>query len=69
MTTVSVPLPADMLQALERLIRQGVVPNKAGAIRKALQMFIEDQAVQAVLHAKREPRLRGNLRELARKIR
>lgn len=69
MTTVSVPLPADMLKALEDLIRQGVVSNKAEAMRKALKFYIEDQAVQAVLRAQREPRLRGNLRDLARKIR
>ncbi len=68
MTTVSVPLPDGMLQGLETLIRQGVASNKADAIRKALQMYLEDQAVQAVLRASQEPSLRGDLDALARKI-
>lgn len=68
MTTISVPLPARLLQALETLIKQGGAPNKAEAMRKALERYLEDQAVEAVLKASREPRLKGNLRDLAKKI-
>ncbi len=68
MTTISVPLPADMLKALESLVRQGGASNKAEAMRKALQMYLEEQAVQDVLRASKEPSLKGNLRDLAKKI-
>ena len=68
MTTISVPLSADLLKALETLIREGKASNKADAIRKALQMYLEEQAVQDVLRARKEPSLRGNLHDLARKL-
>ena len=68
MTTVSVPLPADMLEALEKLVEQGYAPNKAAAMRKALEKFLEDQAVETVLKASKEPRLAGDLHELAKKL-
>lgn len=69
MTTISVPLPAELLIALEKLVEDGVAANKADAIRKALAAYLENQAVEAVLHASREPNLCGNLDTLARKLR
>jgi Arc/MetJ-type ribon-helix-helix transcriptional regulator len=68
MTTISVPLPADLLLALEHLVEQGVASNKADAIRKALRKYLEDRAVQDVLDAHNEPTLYGDLDELAKKI-
>ncbi|MBI2523735.1 ribbon-helix-helix protein, CopG family [Candidatus Peregrinibacteria bacterium] len=69
MTTISVPLPAELLIALEKLVEQGIAANKADAIRKALKAYLEDQAVEMVLRASREPNLRGNLDALAKKLR
>lgn len=69
MTTISVPLPADLLKALENFIRDEGGTNKAAVMRKALERYLEEQAVQAVLQAQKEPRLEGNLRDLAKKIR
>jgi len=37
-------------------------------MRKALERFAEEEAVEAVLQAEREPVLRGDLRELVKKI-
>lgn len=68
MSILSVPLPADMLKSIEQLVKQGIVETKAGVARKAIQMYLEDQAVQAVLKASREPSLKGNLDKLAKKI-
>ncbi|MBI3619236.1 ribbon-helix-helix protein, CopG family [Candidatus Peregrinibacteria bacterium] len=68
MTTISVPLPAELLQQLESLIRQGKVPNKAAAMRMALEKYLEDQAVEAVLQAEREPTLYGNIDDLMKKV-
>lgn len=67
MTTVSVPLPADLLEALELLIER-TDSNKADIFRKALRMYLEEQAVEDVLRASKEPRLKGNLRDLAKKL-
>lgn len=69
MTTVSVPLSAELLKALEDFIHQGGASNKAAAIRKAIEVYLEEQAVQAVLRAKDEPTLEGDLRTLARRLR
>lgn len=68
MTTISVPLPEDMLRAIEDLITRGIASNKADAIRRAVQKYIEDQEVEAILRASKEPRLKGDLDELARRL-
>ncbi|NIA02011.1 MAG: hypothetical protein GWP15_01375 [Nitrospirae bacterium] len=53
---------------IDKMIEDGVAPNKAELARKAIEKYAEDQAVQAVLDAEREPSLSGNLRELAKKF-
>lgn len=68
MTTISVPLPENMLHAIEELITRGVASNKADAIRRALQKYLEDQEVEVILRASQEPRLKGNLDKLARRL-
>lgn len=68
MTTISVPLSAELLKQLEQLVKTGRAPNKAGAMRIALEKYIEDQAVQAVLDAQKEPTLYGNIDELMKKL-
>ncbi len=69
MTTVSVPLSEEMLKAIENLIRDGIASNKADAIRRAIKMYLEDQAVERILRAKREPTLEGDLHDLAKRLR
>ena len=68
MTTVSVPLSDDMLRHIQELIDRGIAANKADAIRKAVKKYLEDQAVEAVLRARKEPTLEGDLDELAKKF-
>jgi Arc/MetJ-type ribon-helix-helix transcriptional regulator len=68
MTTVSVPLNEEMHRLLTWLIDNGIASNKADAFRKALKKYAEDEAVEAVLRASKEPRLSGNLQELADQI-
>ena len=69
MTTLSVPLPADLEEFIRRQVKRGRSPNKAAVVRSALKLLSEEEAVQAVLKAEREPTLRGDLRDLARKLR
>ncbi len=69
MSTLSVPLPADLEEFIRRQVKSGRSPNKAAVVRSALKLLSEEEAVQAVLKAEREPTLRGDLRELAKKLR
>lgn len=69
MTTISVPLDETLLRNLDALVSDGVASNRADAMRKALKKYAEDQAVESVLRAQKEPSLRGDLDELAKKFR
>jgi len=69
MTTISVPLSAELLEHLEELVRQKKAPNKAAAMRTALEKYLEDQAVEDILRAMKEPRLEGDLDDLAKRLR
>jgi len=68
MTTISVPLTDEQYRRLMELIDKGIGANKADVLRKALDKLAEDQAVEAVLRASKEPSLEGDLDELVKKI-
>lgn len=67
MTTISVPLPAH-LEKLVNDMAKARGSNKAEVVRHALIRLAEEEAVQMVLRAEQEPTLKGDLRELAKKI-
>ena len=69
MTTISVPLPANLEEFVNKMVKDGNAANKADVVRKALKLLSEEEAVNAVLQAQREPNLKGDLRELAKKLR
>lgn len=68
MTTISVPLHKKNEEKLDELVKSGAGSSRADVMRKALERFAEEEAVEAVLQAEREPVLRGDLRELVKKI-
>lgn len=68
MSTLSVPLNKNLEEIVNSFVKSGYAPNKAEVMRKALIFLAEEEAVQDVLRAEREPILRGDLRELAKKI-
>jgi len=68
MTTLSVPLPDDLLKKIQSLIDLGVADNKASLVRKAIDKYVEDQVIESILKAKKEPRLMGDLDDLAQKL-
>lgn len=68
MSTISVPLSEDMLKGIKSLVKQGVAANMSDAIRQAVKMYLEEQAVNIVLKASKEPRLKGDLDDLAKKL-
>ena len=68
MSLLSVPLTPKLEKMIDKMIEDGVAPNKAELARKAIEKFAEQQAIQDVLDAEKEPNLRGDLRELAKKF-
>ena len=68
MTTISVPLPGDLEKSLNRLVKSGFGSNKADVVRRAIARLVEEEAVNDVRRAEREPSLSGNLKELAKKF-
>ncbi|MFA5997210.1 MAG: hypothetical protein WC791_01830 [Candidatus Paceibacterota bacterium] len=72
MSTISVPLPPELEKFINNQIKSGNAANKADVVRRALVRFAEDEAVRDVLEASQEVKdgkvLRGDLRELAKKI-
>ncbi len=69
MTTISVPIPAHMEEFINNQIKIGHSANKADVVRKAIRLLEEQEAINVVLNAMKEPNLRGDLRELAKKLR
>ncbi len=68
MSTISVPLNSKLELSLDFLVKSGVASNRAAVMRRALERLTEDEAVAAVLRAKQEPILRGDLMDLMKKI-
>ncbi len=68
MTTLSIPVSGDLEKFIERMVKEGKGANKADVVRRALREYEENEAVERVLQAQREPTLRGDLRELMKKI-
>ena len=68
MSTISVPLSDEMLKDIKSLIDQGVGENVAELVRKAIRRFLEEEAINAVIKASKEPSLEGDLDELASKL-
>ena len=68
MTTISVPFSEELLKKLQALIDLGVADNKAALIRKAVDKYVEEQVIESILKAQKEPRLKGDLDELALKL-
>ena len=72
MSTLSIPVTAEQEAFIEAYIKAGNADNKAEVVRKALNRFAEDEAVNVVLQAEKELRegkaLYGDLRELMKKI-
>lgn len=69
MTTISIPLTPEHEKMMENLLEKGYGSNKSDLMRKALQFLADEEAVQEVLRAEQEPILKGDIRELMKKLR
>lgn len=68
MTTLSVPIPANLAEFINQQIKEGKAANKAQVVRRAITRLSEQEAINAVLEAQREPTFKGNLKDLVKKI-
>lgn len=68
MSTLSIPVTAEQEAFINAYIKAGNADNKAEVVRRALTRFAEDEAVNAVLRAQKEPTLYGDLSDLVKKI-
>ncbi len=68
MSTISVPLSAELEDRLNVLVAEGVGTSRADVMRRALIQFAEEEAVTAVLKAEREVAQGKILRGDARKV-
>ena len=68
MTTLSIPVSGDLEKFIERMVRDGKGANKADVVRRALREYEENEIVERILKAEREPSLSGDLRTLMKKF-
>jgi len=68
MTTLSIPISGDLEKFIERMVQDGKGANKADVVRRALREYEENEVLETILKAQREPTLRGDLRELMKKF-
>ena len=68
MTTISVPVSPIQEAFINAQVKKGFAANKAEVVRKALTLLAEEEAVAAVLKAEQEPTLKGNIKDLMKKI-
>ncbi|MDO8575612.1 MAG: ribbon-helix-helix domain-containing protein [bacterium] len=54
MTTISVPMPKDLLEFVDRIILSGEAENRAQAIRKAIRKMREQTEINDILEASRQ---------------
>ena len=68
MPTVSVPLSSELQDSLDALVANGAGANRADVMRRALERYAEEEAIQDVLIAEQEVRegkiLRGDPRKI-----
>ncbi len=68
MATISVPLSPELQNQLDALVKDGIGSNRADVMRRALEHFAEEAAINAVLKAEHEVKtgkvLRGNARDI-----
>jgi Arc/MetJ-type ribon-helix-helix transcriptional regulator len=72
MTTLSVPLGAELMDFIEGMVKDGNAANKVDVVRKALKRMRDEEAVNAILQSQKEMRegkiFRGDLRRIAKKF-
>ncbi len=73
MTTISVPIPENLVDFINQMIANGEAETKAEVVRYALRKYAEDEAFASVLKSRQEIKegkvLEGNLVDLVKDFR
>jgi len=69
MTTLSIPVSGELEKFIEDMVKSGKGANKADVVRRAIREYKNNEVLEAVLRAQKEPTLRGDLRTLMKKFR
>ena len=73
MSTISVPLPPNLEEFINRQIKDGKAPNKAAVVRRAVAQLSEDEAINEVLRAEQEVRegkvIEGDIKQILKRLR
>ncbi|MSR85382.1 hypothetical protein EXS71_03040 [Candidatus Uhrbacteria bacterium] len=72
MSTLSVPLTAQLDTFVKQMVHKGFGANKADVVRRALTRLAEDEAIFSVLRSEQELKegkaLHGNLHKLLKAL-
>ena len=72
MTTISVPITGEQEKFINDLVKSGKAANKAHAVRRAIDLFAEEEAIASVLRAEQDLKegkvFYGDLDKLAKKM-
>ena len=68
MTTLSIPVSGEMEAFIEKMVKDGKGSNKADVVRRALREYRENEVVERILRAQKEPTLHGDLKDLMKKL-
>lgn len=72
MTTISVPISGELENFINKMIKSGKGSNKADVVRRALNEYIENDALETILKAENEfaqgKVFRGDLKEIMKKF-
>ncbi len=72
MTNISIPLSAKLLEAVEKRVNDGDEESKSSLVRKAIQKYLDDKVFEEILLAQQEikdgNRIRGDIRNIAKKF-
>lgn len=73
MTTLSIPMPQDLINFIDTFIASGEAENRAQAVRKAIRKMKEQVEINDIFEAKRQIRqglfYSGDLQEILKKRR
>lgn len=73
MTTLSIPMPQDLLEFIDTFIASGEAENRAQAVRKAVRKMREQVEVNDILEAREQIKqgmsYSGDLQEIIKKRR
>jgi len=73
MTTISVPIPENLVDFINQMVANGEAETKAEVIRQALRKYAEEEAFNSILKSRQEIKegkvLEGNLVDLVKEFR